>query len=61
MSDAKTTAATTIHAEGVRVDIVTCTVCGAAILLDRRETVNYLQVHIEWHDKARSRRAKENL
>lgn len=39
-------------AEGARVGIVTCLRCGAAILLDPRESsVDALSVHRTWHEK----------
>lgn len=46
------TNATAIHAEGARVGLITCRLCGAAILLDRRDGIDAPQVHRDWHDRA---------
>ena len=43
------TAPTIVLAEGARVGIVTCTDCGAAILLDPRADEDYLALHRRWH------------
>lgn len=44
------TDATAFDAEGARVGVVTCLVCGAAILLDPRDTgPDLLALHAEWH------------
>ena len=43
------TPATAFNAEGARVGVVTCKICGASIFLDEREEVNPLQIHIDWH------------
>jgi len=42
-------APTAIMAEGARVGLTTCRVCGAALLLDPREDVSPLDVHYLWH------------
>lgn len=36
-------------AEGARVGIVTCKVCGAAILLDPADDFDSVALHREWH------------
>lgn len=41
---------TVFEAEGARVGIACCERCGAAILLDPRDTINRPKVHKEWHD-----------
>lgn len=41
--------ATAVQAEGARVGLATCSICGANVLLDPREKINYLRVHINWH------------
>ena len=43
------TSATAIQAEGARVGIVTCSRCGAAILLDPRDSFDTLKMHDDWH------------
>jgi hypothetical protein len=43
------TPATALQAEGARIGFCTCLVCGAAILLDPRDGVNYARLHTEWH------------
>lgn len=43
------TAATAMPAEGVRVGFVTCKRCGAAVLLDPRDTIDALAIHERWH------------
>jgi hypothetical protein len=42
-------AATVWPAEGARVGIVTCDDCGAAILVDPRDTTNRPDQHAAWH------------
>lgn len=42
-------APTVVSAEGMRVGLTTCRVCGAALLLDPREDVSPLDVHYIWH------------
>ena len=42
-------AATVIAAEGARVGVVTCKTCGACVLLDPRDSVNWARKHTEWH------------
>lgn len=36
-------------AEGARVGLATCETCGAAILLDPRDTFDHLKAHSAWH------------
>lgn len=43
------TKATAFEAESARVAIITCVVCGAAILLDPRDDVNMRDLHDAWH------------
>ena len=50
--DDRFTRATALEAEGTRIGIVTCKECGAAIMLDPRDTIEPLRQHHEWH-KAR--------
>jgi hypothetical protein len=51
--------ATAIAAEGARVGIVTCLVCGAAILLDPRGTgPDLITRHSEWHRGAGDEEAR---
>ena len=40
---------TVFHAEGSRVAIVVCMLCGAAILIDPREKVDAPGLHRAWH------------
>ena len=49
MSDDNYTAATTWEAECARVAVVVCLRCGAAILLDPRESFSAKQRHDDWH------------
>jgi transcription elongation factor Elf1 len=44
------TGATVIVAEGARVAIVSCETCGAALLLDPRETISVIDRHRAWHE-----------
>lgn len=60
--------ATVVVAEGARVGVVTCDQCGAAILLDPRDTTDRCERHVEWHRashsealEARLERAREAL
>ncbi len=48
--DDQFTQATMLAAEGARVGIVTCRECGAAILLDPRDTIDPLLQHRAWHE-----------
>ena len=41
--------ATAITAEGARVGFAACKQCGAAVLLDPRDSVNKARAHAEWH------------
>lgn len=36
-------------AEGARVALVSCTVCGAALLLDPDDRIGVVEVHVAWH------------
>lgn len=45
------TSATVWSAEGARVGLVTCTRCGAAVLLDPRDTFQPQVRHREWHEE----------
>jgi hypothetical protein len=47
--------ATILEAEGARIALVNCKICGAAIMLDPRDDgkVNYARVHGEWHEQIR--------
>lgn len=47
MLDLRWTPATAWEAEGARVGIVSCSLCGAAVLLERDN--NNLDVHEAWH------------
>lgn len=40
---------TTLQAEGGRIGLATCKVCGAVVLLDPRDTKSYHSVHVAWH------------
>jgi hypothetical protein len=42
--------ATAIEAEGARVGLATCRICGAVVLVDPRDDINRLQQHVEWHE-----------
>lgn len=44
-----TQAVTVVHAEGARIGIATCSICGAAILVDPRDPVDYVREHAAWH------------
>jgi transcription elongation factor Elf1 len=41
--------ATVVAAEGARIGIVTCMICGAAILIDPRDERSAVALHSEWH------------
>ena len=41
--------ATAFDAEGARIGIATCKTCGATVVIDPRDTINYLRKHYEWH------------
>ena len=45
------TSATVIHAEGARVQFVSCKRCGAALLLDPRDDIIVTKLHDEWHER----------
>lgn len=45
------TRATVIPAEGARVAVVSCERCGAALLLDPRESISVMDRHRAWHDE----------
>jgi hypothetical protein len=48
---AMTTGARALAAEGARVALVTCTRCGAAILLDPADDFDPVERHREWHNR----------
>ena len=41
--------ATAVEAEGARIGIATCVICGAAVMLDPRDKKNRARQHYEWH------------
>lgn len=41
--------ATAVEAEGARIGIATCKLCGAAIMLDPRDSENRAKQHAQWH------------
>lgn len=43
------TNATAFEAEGARVGLVTCLMCGAAVLLDPRDDKDPVALHTLWH------------
>lgn len=45
--------ATAVSAEGARIGIATCKECGAAIMLDPRDSMNRARQHHEWHESQR--------
>lgn len=49
------TNATIWDAEGARVGIVTCRRCGAALMLDQRDTFNVKSLHDQWHTELDNR------
>lgn len=44
------TPAAAIQSEGARIGLCNCRVCGACILLDSRDEINYARKHAEWHE-----------
>jgi hypothetical protein len=36
-------------AEGARVGLMTCTICGAAVLIDPHDSIDPAQLHEDWH------------
>lgn len=42
---------TAIAAEGARIGLATCKICGAAVMIDPRDQVNRARQHAEWHEK----------
>ena len=40
-----------LQAEGARVGITNCKVCGAAVLIDPRNEVDYARLHAQWHQE----------
>ena len=52
-------AATILHAEGARVAVVTCRLCGAAVLIDPREKVDPVKLHSDFHDRLLERMTVE--
>lgn len=57
MSDTETvivveyTAVTAIAAEGARVGLASCQICGATVLLDERDDRNMMIAHTLWHQR----------
>lgn len=49
------TAGVAISAEGSRVAIVTCHLCGAALLVDPANTFDVFTRHDEWHNSVARR------
>lgn len=52
------TAPRPIAAEGARIGVVTCLVCGAAVVIDpadERENVDPLALHREYHERREGR------
>jgi hypothetical protein len=45
------TAPTCFEVEGARVGVSVCEECGAAILIDPRDTFDAYKVHDDWHDR----------
>jgi hypothetical protein len=43
------TSARAWEAEGARVALASCVICGAALLLDPGDTVGVVEVHVSWH------------
>jgi len=41
---------TAVQAEGARIGLATCNICGATVMLDPRDDkINRARQHIEWH------------
>ena len=51
--------AVALAAEGARIGLASCRVCGAVILLDPRDSIDQTRLHVEWHDDNDAARAKE--
>lgn len=51
MSEATFTTYRAFAAEGARVGIFTCEMCGAALLLDPSQTFDVGERHAEWHHR----------
>jgi hypothetical protein len=51
--------ATAVDAEGARIGLATCKLCGASVTIDPRDTVNYLRLHHRWHVKIDSALGEE--
>jgi len=43
--------ATVLLAEGARVALLTCRICGAVVLADPRDTEDRPELHRAWHSK----------
>lgn len=52
---ARYTAMTVLNAEGARVGLVSCTRCGALVIIDPRDTIDPAAVHDQWHDDLKNR------
>jgi hypothetical protein len=50
MGEALTTVPRAVAAEGARVALTTCRLCGAAILLDPADDFDPVQHHRDWHE-----------
>jgi hypothetical protein len=44
------TPCTAVSAEGARVALFTCEVCGATVMHDSRDEENRLEQHLAWHE-----------
>ena len=41
---------TVVAAEGARVGLTSCKLCGASVLIDPREDFDAVALHRQWHD-----------
>lgn len=48
---------TVLEAEGARVALMTCLLCGAAILRDPRDEEDAANIHDRWHQRTRPTKA----
>jgi len=48
--NARVTDVTAVAAEGVRIGFVSCQLCGAALMIDPRESQDSITMHMAWHD-----------
>ena len=49
MSDARLTDVTVVPAEGARIGLVSCRLCGATLMLDPRDDIDTSEIHMDWH------------